>query len=84
MCPTIVKMEFIKEEIEDMSDPEPSRIKHEDTEEQIAQTSTAVSILFRLVCRLMFLICNRNGRSYQLGNVVGSGQAQPCPLSLIK
>ncbi|KAF4104445.1 hypothetical protein G5714_015432 [Onychostoma macrolepis] len=27
-------MEFIKEEIEDMSDPEPSRIKHEDTEEQ--------------------------------------------------
>ncbi|CAM4549563.1 unnamed protein product [Leuciscus chuanchicus] len=28
-------MEFIKEEIEDMSDPEPSRIKHEDTEEQI-------------------------------------------------
>ncbi|CAM4549737.1 unnamed protein product [Leuciscus chuanchicus] len=30
-------MEFIKEEIEDMSDPEPSRIKHEDTEEQIVQ-----------------------------------------------
>ncbi|KAG1925611.1 gastrula zinc finger protein XlCGF8.2DB-like [Pimephales promelas] len=30
-------MEFIKEEIEDMSDPEPSRIKHEDTEEQIDQ-----------------------------------------------
>ncbi|CAM4549572.1 unnamed protein product [Leuciscus chuanchicus] len=28
-------MEFIKEEIEDMRDPEPSRIKHEDTEEQI-------------------------------------------------
>ncbi|KAG1932692.1 zinc finger protein 239-like [Pimephales promelas] len=28
-------MEFIKEEIEDMTDPEPSRIKHEDTEEQI-------------------------------------------------
>ncbi|XP_048016737.1 uncharacterized protein LOC125248670 isoform X4 [Megalobrama amblycephala] len=28
-------MEFIKEEIEDMSDPEPSRIKHEETEEQI-------------------------------------------------
>ncbi len=27
-------MEFIKEEIEDMTDPEPSRIKHEDTEEQ--------------------------------------------------
>ncbi|ROJ25421.1 hypothetical protein DPX16_3586 [Anabarilius grahami] len=32
-----VKMEFIKEEIEDTSDPEPSRIKHEDTEEQIDQ-----------------------------------------------
>ncbi|KAG1932696.1 gastrula zinc finger protein XlCGF8.2DB-like [Pimephales promelas] len=30
-------MEFIKEEIEDMSDPEPSRIKHEDTEEQTDQ-----------------------------------------------
>jgi len=28
-------MEFIKEEIEDMSDPEPYGIKHEDTEEQI-------------------------------------------------
>jgi len=28
-------MEFIKEEIEDMTDLEPSRIKHEDTEEQI-------------------------------------------------
>ncbi|KAL1260273.1 hypothetical protein QQF64_008100 [Cirrhinus molitorella] len=27
-------MEFIKEEIEDMSDPEPSRIKHEDTEKR--------------------------------------------------
>ncbi|CAM4549452.1 unnamed protein product [Leuciscus chuanchicus] len=31
------KMEFIKEEIEDMTDTEPSRIKHEDTEEQIDQ-----------------------------------------------
>ncbi|XDV33042.1 hypothetical protein PO909_003623, partial [Leuciscus waleckii] len=30
-------MEFIKEEIEDMRDPEPSRIKHEDTEEKIDQ-----------------------------------------------
>ncbi|XP_077063429.1 uncharacterized protein LOC143715480 [Siphateles boraxobius] len=30
-------MEFIKEEIEDMSDPEPSRIKHEDTEKQTDQ-----------------------------------------------
>ncbi len=27
-------MEFIKEEIEDMSDPEAPRIKHEDTEKQ--------------------------------------------------
>jgi len=27
-------MEFIKEEIEDMTDPEPSRIKHEDAEQQ--------------------------------------------------
>jgi len=27
-------MEFIKEEIEDILDPEPSRIKHEDTETQ--------------------------------------------------
>ncbi|XP_048016593.1 oocyte zinc finger protein XlCOF26-like isoform X9 [Megalobrama amblycephala] len=35
VCRNIVKMEFIKEEIEDMSDLEPSRIKHEDTEEQI-------------------------------------------------
>ncbi|CAM4549728.1 unnamed protein product [Leuciscus chuanchicus] len=31
------QMEFIKEEIEDMTDPEPSGIKHEDTEEQIDQ-----------------------------------------------
>ncbi|KTF88602.1 hypothetical protein cypCar_00017888 [Cyprinus carpio] len=31
-------MEFIKEEIEDMSDPEPSRIKHEDTEEPTGWT----------------------------------------------
>ncbi|KAG1974090.1 zinc finger and SCAN domain containing 2-like [Pimephales promelas] len=30
-------MEFIKVEIEDMSDPEPSRIKDEDNEEQIDQ-----------------------------------------------
>jgi len=29
------EMEFIKVKIEDMADPEPSRIKHEDTEEQI-------------------------------------------------
>jgi len=34
VCRTRVKMEFIKEEIEDTTDPEPSRIKHEDTEEQ--------------------------------------------------
>ncbi|XDV32954.1 hypothetical protein PO909_003598, partial [Leuciscus waleckii] len=33
-------MEFIKEEIEDMSDHEPSRVKHEDTEEQIDQMET--------------------------------------------
>ncbi|KAG1950982.1 gastrula zinc finger protein XlCGF57.1 [Pimephales promelas] len=32
-------MEFIKEEIEDMSDPEPSRKNPEDTEEQIDQMS---------------------------------------------
>lgn len=31
---TMVKTEFVEEEIEDMSDPEPSRMKHEDTEEQ--------------------------------------------------
>ncbi|KAL1260269.1 hypothetical protein QQF64_008096, partial [Cirrhinus molitorella] len=30
-----VKIEIVKVEIEDMSDPEPSRIKDEDTEEQI-------------------------------------------------
>jgi len=35
VCCNIVNMEFIKQEIEDMSDPELSRIKHEDTEEQI-------------------------------------------------
>jgi len=29
------EMEVIKVKIEDMTDPEPSRIKHEDTEEQI-------------------------------------------------
>jgi len=28
-------MEFIKEEIEDMTNPEPSNMKHEDTEQQI-------------------------------------------------
>jgi len=32
---TIVKTEFVEEEIEDKSDPEPSRIKQEDSEEQI-------------------------------------------------
>ncbi len=30
----MVNTEFIKEEIEDMSDPETSRMNHEDTEEQ--------------------------------------------------
>ncbi|KAG1955340.1 zinc finger protein 239-like [Pimephales promelas] len=30
-------MEFIKEKFEDVTDPEPSRRKHEDTEEQIDQ-----------------------------------------------
>jgi len=29
------EMEFIKVKIEDMTDPKPSRIKQEDTEEQI-------------------------------------------------
>jgi len=35
VCCTIIKMEIIKVEIEDMSDQETSEIKHEDTEEQI-------------------------------------------------
>ncbi len=30
----MVNIEFIKKEIDDMSDPEPSIINHEDTEEQ--------------------------------------------------
>lgn len=30
----------------------------------------AVSFRFHLICRLVFLICNRNGSTYQLGNVV--------------
>ncbi len=30
----ICDMEFVKKETDDMSDPEPSRIKQEDTEEQ--------------------------------------------------
>jgi len=31
------EMEVIKVKIEEMTDPEPSRIKHEDTEEQIGR-----------------------------------------------
>ncbi len=36
MLPLPEHPKFGKEEIDDMSDPEPSRIKHEDTEEQIS------------------------------------------------
>jgi len=44
-------MEFIKEEIEDMTDPEPSRIKHEDE-----QQTGCCALLIRPIVYSLFML----------------------------